>query len=627
MWRCQRSFLLLYEVSELVSDNTSEIPPTPIAPTAPVTAVPWSPHFFRAFAWSVCALVLYSIPMLLSRPLFETQEARLGVVAREMIERHDYLTPSLGGKTRLNKPPLPYWMTVLAARVISSDPVPNERAFTFAVLIPEALCAALAVFIVIFFGSAVFGPAAGTFAGLILGFSLLPVRFAQLGYPDTALMLGCAGTVCSAAWLVSAPRPGFFAALGLGVSMAWAILIKEPILALVLPAPLLIECGIAMYQKRYSARKIALFALAGIIALALLAPWYYLVSQQTYTINGQTLSGWQILVDERTHIWIAGHDHKPPFFYFYTLAGGLAPWTPLILVGWIFRRRGAALAAAPDALPDIQAQRARTVFRFMALAGLLGFVGFLSQAKKQEYYLLPLFPAIALASGYVLSCCRSVRGDLEEGIAWFHVALGLLGAAGLCYIPQRDPIASRPLCFGLAAICLVLYFAAARFWSERKLQYAATMAGVAAFLGFLPLGPLLKAKGLRNLAIVETEYQRGGSLETEAPRLRAELDALGRDTIVYAWGNSYPVMNFLLGRPVNTQHDLMEALARTPPVTPQPRRVVVATPGVLKRSGLEKYLPEGKNPPVIALVLPPDEELAKVLKTPQNSKEDEDDEN
>jgi 4-amino-4-deoxy-L-arabinose transferase-like glycosyltransferase len=611
----------------LGSDQSPEIPPTPIAPAAPVSGIPWISHVPRAFAWAVCALVLYSIPMLLSRPLFETQEARLGVVAREMIERHDYLTPTLGGKTRLNKPPLPYWMTVVTSRVISSDPVPDERALTYAVLIPEALCAALAVFIVIFFGSAVFGPAAGTFAGLILGFSLLPVRFAELGYPDTALMLGCAGSLCSAAWLACAPRPGFFAALALGVSMAWAMLIKEPILALVIPAPVLIESAIAVWQKRFSARKIGLFALAGLIALSLLAPWYYLVSQQTYTIAGELQNGWQILVAERTHIWIAGHDHKPALFYFYTLAGGLAPWTPLILVGWLFRRRGAILAAAPDALPERQAQVARSVFRFMASAALLGFLGFLSQAKKQDYYLLPLLPALALASGYVLSCCRSVRGNLEEGIAWFHIALGLIGAAALNYIPERDPVAGHPVCFGLSIVCLLLYFAAARFWSERKLQHAAAMTGIAAFLAFLMLAPLLKAKGLRNLSIIENDIQRGGSLETEAPRLRAELDALGRETRVYSWGHPNPVMNFLLARPVGTQHDLMESIAKPDPAQPQVKRVVVATPFVLKRSGLEKFIPEGKNPPIITLVLPSDEELAKYLKSPQTVKEEEDDEN
>ncbi len=570
---------------------------------------PWSTHFLRAFAWSFAALVLYSISVAINRPLYETQEARIGVVAREMIERQNFLEPTLANVQRLNKPPLPYWLTVLTARMISSDAVPNERTLTCAVLIPQAVCGALAVFVVMFFGSIAFGPSGGTFAGLILGFSMMPARFAQLGYPDTALMLGCAGTICAAAWIACSPRPGFFSAVFLGVSMAWAMMIKEPILALVLPAPLAVEMFFGLKNKRYNVRKVILFAIGFVIAAALVAPWFYLVAQNIP-------HGWDTLVAERQYIWVKGHAHKNFFYYFHKLAAGMLPWTPLMLLAFFLRRKGPELAATPNALPAPQAQLAQRIFRFVSCVAVLGFCGFLSRAKQQEYYLLPIVPAIALAAGYAIGCCRTVRGNLEEGLAWFHIALGVVGAAGLCYIPVRDPDgANKYLCFALAIPFLIFCVGAAHYWAARRLTHAASMTGVAFFILFIPLAPLTRAKGLRTLAIKGTDIQNKGSLEIEAPRLRTELDALstpGSEVKLYAWGNSFPMMNFLLARPVLTQKDLFDAI-KTPSEVP-PRRVAIVSPEILKQSGLEKYLPPGKNPPIIALVLPPDAELATTLK-------------
>ena len=600
-----------------IASETSSTPSARLATTPPDSGPPWSTHFTRAFCWSLLALVLYSISVAISRPLYETPEARIGVVAREMIERQNYLEPTLAGISRLNKPPLPYWLTVLTARMLSPDPVPSERTLTSAVLIPQAVCGALTVFLVMFFGSIAFGPSGGTFAGVIVGFALMPARYAQLGYPDTALMLGCAGALCAAAWIACSPRPGFFAAVFLGLNIAWAMMIKEPIIALILPAPLAVEAFIGIRNKRFNVRKVLLFAVGFVIAATLIAPWFYLIAQNVP-------HGWDILVAERSHIWLKGHANKNFFFYIPKLAEGLIPWTPLILLGFIFRKKGAELAAAPDALPAPQADMARRIFRFVACAAVLGFCGFLSRSKQQNYYLLPIVPAIALASGYAIGCCRTVRGILEERLAWFQIAMGFVGAAALCYAPIRDPDgANKYLCMGLAVPFLLLSIASGRYWAERRLPHAASLAGLACFVLFIPLASLTRAKGLRTLAIRGTDLQQAGSLETEAPRLRAELDALGNDVKLYAWGNSFPLMNFLMARPVLTQKDLLDAV-KVPPGPPSseipPRRVAICTPEILKKSGLEKYLPPGKNPSIIALVLPPDAELAQTLKKPPRDK-------
>src|SRR5580693_8402955 len=49
--------------------------------------------------------------------LIGADEPRYAQVAREMLARHDWITPTLGGKPWLEKPPLYYWQAMLAYRI------------------------------------------------------------------------------------------------------------------------------------------------------------------------------------------------------------------------------------------------------------------------------------------------------------------------------------------------------------------------------------------------------------------------------------------------------------------------------------------------------------------------------
>ena len=46
--------------------------------------------------------------------LIGADEPRYAQVAREMLDRHDWITPVLGGRPWLEKPPLYYWQAMLA---------------------------------------------------------------------------------------------------------------------------------------------------------------------------------------------------------------------------------------------------------------------------------------------------------------------------------------------------------------------------------------------------------------------------------------------------------------------------------------------------------------------------------
>ncbi len=75
--------------------------------------------------------------------LIGADEPRYAQVAREMLERHDWITPTLGGRPWLEKPPLYYWQAMLAYSVLGVSDV--------AARIPAAIDATLLVIAVYLF--------------------------------------------------------------------------------------------------------------------------------------------------------------------------------------------------------------------------------------------------------------------------------------------------------------------------------------------------------------------------------------------------------------------------------------------------------------------------------------------
>src|SRR5580693_335638 len=75
--------------------------------------------------------------------LIGADEPRYAQVAREMLERHDWITPVLGDQPWLEKPPLYYWQAMIAYRVFGvSD---------WAARLPSAVDASFLVLAVYFF--------------------------------------------------------------------------------------------------------------------------------------------------------------------------------------------------------------------------------------------------------------------------------------------------------------------------------------------------------------------------------------------------------------------------------------------------------------------------------------------
>src|SRR5258707_15702815 len=106
------------------------------------------PEFrFRSVGTEVLMLAVFCIFFFFYRisayGLIGADEPRYAQVAREMLERHDWITPVLGGQPWLEKPPLYYWQAMVAYRILGvSD---------WAARLPSALDASFLVLAVCFF--------------------------------------------------------------------------------------------------------------------------------------------------------------------------------------------------------------------------------------------------------------------------------------------------------------------------------------------------------------------------------------------------------------------------------------------------------------------------------------------
>jgi len=112
--------------------------------------------------------------------LWDRDEPRNARCAQEMLQRHDWVVPTMNGELRTHKPVLLYWGIMSSYLLLGI----NE----FAARLPSALCAIGSVICVYRMGRRLFGPQAGVWAGIALATSLMFVVAGRAATPDSLLI-------------------------------------------------------------------------------------------------------------------------------------------------------------------------------------------------------------------------------------------------------------------------------------------------------------------------------------------------------------------------------------------------------------------------------------------------------
>jgi 4-amino-4-deoxy-L-arabinose transferase-like glycosyltransferase len=301
--------------------------------------------------------------------LLGADEPRYAQVAREMFARHDWITPTLGGKPWLEKPALYYWQTMLAYSVFGvSD---------WAARLPSAVDATLMVICIYLFllrfrsGFQLDGALMAASASGVIGFA----HAASMDMPLTATF--SIAMLAWYAWYESASKR--YLAMSY-VCLGLAVLAKGPVAPFLAVAIVLIFAA-AKGDYRLLARTLWIPGIALFLLTAL--PWYVAV---------------QLRNPQFFHVFILEHNlerfgkdlyhHTQPFWYYLPVVLlGLVPWTMFVSMAlaetirawWTEKRE---LFQSEDALP---------VFLVIWLIVPVAFFSF--SASKLPGYILPALPA------------------------------------------------------------------------------------------------------------------------------------------------------------------------------------------------------------------------------------------
>lgn len=356
-------------------------------------------------------------------------EAFVAQAAREMLASGDVLTPTVGGRPWLEKPPLAVWLTALSARAAGGLSEASARA-------PSAIAAALLALGVAALGARRFGPAAGLLAGLVQATTVWTVGRGRLAEVDLTL-------ACLVTWAVVAfdhlrsPANGlepdldaglnrrrwtFFALLGL-TSLAKGVGFGASLVLAVVGMVLVWDRDFEALRRLKSARG---WALAGLLGLT----WPILVAIR----HPSAIGLWVLHVSDRLSAEPKQFIGQSSREFSLALLSALLPWAPL------------AFAGACRSLPGTFKRSGRGGGDRLLWAWTLAPLALLSLATvKNAHYAIHALPPCSiwaarglLRLGERLQVSRGWPASRVRRAAWSgFVGLGLAYALGYAVLAPR----------------------------------------------------------------------------------------------------------------------------------------------------------------------------------------------
>jgi len=377
---------------------------------------------FRGGVLVVAAAALVSCANIISPPrLMDDVDAVQAQIARTMLESGDWVTARLDGVAYLEKSPLIYWMMAASYRVFGVH--------DWAARLPLALAVVLLCWVTYRFARWGLGERAGVFAGVSLATAAGLYLFTRILIPDATLTLTIAVTIWAAMRLLETEseeaHPRRWAVL-LGFSLGCGLLLKGliagvfPVLAVLLYMSLTGQLGSRSAWKRLS----PLLVLA--VAFLIAAPWH-------------------LLAMLRNPPFVAFSMHSGPgeyrgFFWFYFFNEHLLRFLNLryprdyntvpralfwlLNLVWLFP--WSAYLAGATRLSYGRASRAGRV-RLMAACWIAVVMLFFTLSTTQEYYSMPIYPALAILIGSALADEKYFKASSRVLMGIFALLFAALG--------------------------------------------------------------------------------------------------------------------------------------------------------------------------------------------------------
>jgi 4-amino-4-deoxy-L-arabinose transferase-like glycosyltransferase len=441
--------------------------------------------------------------------LVDWDEAIYAQVAREMVNSGNWLTPHLNGQLWFEKPPLLFWITATLFKLFSVNELWARAT--------SALAGVLLVVLAYYVGTKLYNRWVGILTAVTLLTNYHFLQQARRGMTDTLLTfliwLGVYGYLRVRTgglrwWHV------IWAAFALAFMVkAWAALAAPAVIGLTL-----------LLDRKWGAVRSKHFLLGLVLAVMIVAPWH-LYMLATY---GRAFFERYVMVDlvARTNTAVTGLVFGPQF-YLVRLQDWYSPWALLIPF------------AVALGIKEVSQGHTRPRILIILVSLMFGVYSSLIQTKV-DWYILPIYPALAMLTGSLLfEAFKSPRSVAFGGLVYAAFAASLfvsarfiaiflvvIGVVALCLvggilvirgltrwssIPASDPldvpVASarrsaliRSWCgrlaasWGVSALCLLLVLLGARKARplyQRGEEGVATIAKMAGGAPYQSRGPLL----------------------------------------------------------------------------------------------------------------------------------------
>src|SRR5882724_342807 len=386
----------------------------------------------RRYEWIVVlfAAVIFLSGIISPPSLMDDVDASQALIARNMLQSRDWVTARLDGVAFLDKAPLKYWFTAIFYSVFGVR--------DWVARIPGALSAIALCWVTFRFGRWAFSPKVGFYAGLFLSTCIGLFLFTRIVIPDVILTLSV--TVSLWAFLRALDEqeenPRVWAYV-MAASLAAGLLLKS-LIGLVFPV------GIAfvflVFARRLFDRQTwkRLYPFTGfLIFVAIAAPWHVLATIRNPPYFDFTMHAgpgeyhgffWFYFINEQVLRFLNAryprdYNTVPRLYFWLFHLVWLFPWSVYLPTLWRL-----------DYKPADRQGRAR----LLALCWIGLVMLFFTLSTTQEYYSMPLYPALALLLGSAM-ITESVWTRVGTRILGFAFAACAIVVAGLLLYVRHTP--------------------------------------------------------------------------------------------------------------------------------------------------------------------------------------------
>ena len=372
--------------------------------------------------WRICALVLMGVWAViymagLSRPaLLDDADTVHAEAAREMLQRHDWVTLYANGVRYLEKAPLMYWGVATSYTLFGV----SEWSTRFPLML-GVLAMILSTYGL---GRWALGSEGGFDSGLVLATALGPFLFTRFLIPDVAVGLWLTLTLWLFLISLEQPKPTRWTCWGLAAVCALNVLTKG-LIGLAFPIGAIALYLLLTGNLRHLL-KLRLVSSA-LVFFAIAAPWHILAALRNPAQGNVRGFLWFYFVNEHILRFLnrrvpRDYDTVPLLLFWALLVLWLLPWTVFL---------PQSLQEVPRRWREFRAQMTRRQRAYlMFLIWNIVIVGFFSLSTRQEYYTIPAIPGMALLVGGWLQRERASPADSRERRAG-RISSAVLLAAGV----------------------------------------------------------------------------------------------------------------------------------------------------------------------------------------------------